>query len=58
MIEVHIDGQFRDTVDLSADERRAQERVWETADLAPGEHVMELVHRGPGPVAVDALVVR
>jgi alpha-L-fucosidase len=57
-IEVQIDGQTRATVDLSADKRQAQQRVWEIADLTPGEHVIALVNRGPGPVAVDALVVR
>jgi hypothetical protein len=58
-IEVRIDGQTRTTIDLSApDTRQAQQTVWEVADLPPGEHVIEIVHRGPGPVAVDAIVVR
>jgi hypothetical protein len=58
-IEVRIDGQTRATVDLStSDARQAQQSVCEIADLTPGEHVIELVNRGSGPVAVDALVVR
>jgi alpha-L-fucosidase len=56
-IEVRIDGQVRETVDLSiAEGRQAQQRVWEVTDLPPGNHVVEIVNRGPGAVAVDAIV--
>jgi len=27
------------------------------SDLTPGRHVINVVNRGPGPVAVDALIV-
>jgi len=56
-VEIQIDGETRATADLSADgARRPQQNVWQTADLAPGRHTIRLIHRGPGPVAVDAIV--
>jgi hypothetical protein len=59
ILEVQIDGQARATVDLSApDSRHAQQIVYEITDLIPGEHVITIVNQGPGPVAVDAIVVR
>jgi hypothetical protein len=35
-----------------------QQRAWEVTGLAPGKHTIAIINRGPGPVAVDALVVR
>jgi hypothetical protein len=32
--------------------------VYEVAGLAAGKHTITITNRGPGPVAVDALVVR
>ncbi|MCW5555989.1 MAG: alpha-L-fucosidase [Verrucomicrobiae bacterium] len=58
-IEIQIDGQPRATVDLStAGPRRAQETVWEITGLTPGNHQIAIINRGPGSVAVDALIVR
>ena len=58
-IEVQVDGQTRATADLSTTgTRRAQQVVCEVTGLASGEHIINIFHRGPGPVAVDALVVR
>ncbi len=58
-IEVEIDGQIRATADLSsAGTRQAQQEMCEVTGLAPGKHAINIVNRGPGPVAVDALVVR
>jgi alpha-L-fucosidase len=58
-IEVQIDGQTRATADLSTTgSRQAQQAVCEVTGLTPGKHTVNLVNRGPGPVAVDALVVR
>ncbi len=58
-IEVQIDGQTRAGADLSATGARlAQQTVCEVTGLAPGKHAIAIIHRGPGPVAVDALVVR
>jgi alpha-L-fucosidase len=58
-IEVQIDGQTRATADESTTgPRLAQQSVCEVTGLAPGKHAINIINRGPGPVAVDALVVR
>ena len=58
-IEVQIDGQTRATADLStAGARLAQQTVCEVTGLTPGKHSIHIVNNGPGPVAVDALVVQ
>ncbi len=58
-IEIQIDGQSRATADLSvAGARLAQQVVCELTGLSSGKHTISVVNRGPGPVAVDALVVR
>jgi alpha-L-fucosidase len=58
-IEVQIDGQTRATADESTTgPRLAQRSVCEVTGLAPGKHAINIINRGPGPVAVDALVVR
>jgi alpha-L-fucosidase len=58
-IEVQIDGQSRATADLSTTgARKAQQVVCEVTGLTPGKHTINIVNRGPGPVAMDALVVR
>ncbi len=58
-IEVQIDGQTRATADLSTSgPRLAQQMVCEVSGLASGRHTINIVNRGPGPVAVDALIVR
>ena len=38
--------------------RQAQQTVSEVTGLTAGEHTINIVNRGPGPVAVDALVLR
>ena len=58
-IEVQIDGETRATANLSATgTRQAEQSVCDVAGLTAGEHSIKIVNRGPGPVAVDALVVR
>ena len=58
-MEVQIDGQSRATTDLSTTGPRLPEQiVGEVTGLTPGKHTINLVNRGPGPVAVDALIVR
>jgi alpha-L-fucosidase len=58
-IEVQIDGQMRATADLSTTgARQAQQTVCEVTGLASGKHAIAIINRGPGPVAVDALIVR
>jgi alpha-L-fucosidase len=57
-IEVQIDGQSRATADLSTTgARQAQQKVCEIDDLNPGKHSIAIINRGPGPVAVDALII-
>ena len=58
-IEIQIDGRTRATADLSTTgARQAQQTVCEVTGLAAGKHVISIVNRGLGPVAVDALIVR
>ena len=58
-IEIQIDGQSRATADLSTPgTRQAQQVVCEVTGLTAGKHAMNIVNRGPGPVAVDALIAR
>ena len=58
-IEVQIDGQTRAMADLSiTGTRQAQQVVCEVTGLTSGKHTINIVNRGPEPVAVDAIVVR
>lgn len=58
-VEIQIDGEIKATADLSASgTRQAQQLVAEVNDLAPGQHTLGIVNRGPGPVAVDAIVAK
>jgi alpha-L-fucosidase len=57
-IEIKIDEQTRATVDLTVKgSRKAQQIVFRTNGLTPGKHNIQIINRGPGPVAIDALVV-
>ena len=38
--------------------RQAQQVVCKVAGLTPGKHAISIVNRGPGPVAIDALIVK
>jgi alpha-L-fucosidase len=58
-IEVQIDSQIRARANLStAGARQSEQVVCEVTGLNPGKHAIAIINRGPGPVAVDALVVR
>jgi hypothetical protein len=58
-IEIQIDGQTRGTADLSiTGARQPQQTVFETSNLALGKHAIKIVNRGPGAVAVDAIIAR
>lgn len=58
-IEIKVDGQSRATADLSSTgARQAQQVVFELTGLTAGRHAINIVNRGPGPVAVDALLAR
>jgi hypothetical protein len=59
MIEIQIDGKTLAKADLSTmDTRQSQQVVYKVTDLTPGKHVINIVNCGPGPVAVDAILVR
>jgi alpha-L-fucosidase len=56
-IEILIDGQTRATADLSTTgARQAQQTVYEATGLTAGKHTIQIINRGPGPVAVDAII--
>lgn len=58
-IEVKIDGKTHATADLSTNGARvAQQVVCEITGLSHGKHVIQIINQGPGPVAIDALIVR
>lgn len=55
-VEILIDGRSKKIDDLSADDgRHSQQEVYRIDKLAPGKHVITLINRGGGPVAIDAL---
>jgi len=58
-VEIQIDGTIHTSIDLSVQgKRQAQQNIYETTGLTPGQHNIKIVNRGPGPVAIDALVVQ
>ncbi len=58
-IDVQIDGQTSATADLSTTgARQAQQMVAQVTGLTSGQHTISIVNRGPGPVAVDAIVAQ
>jgi len=58
-IEIQIDDQARATADLSTTgERKAQQKVCDISGLTQGKHTIRVINRGPGPVAIDAIVPR
>ena len=59
MIEVKIDGKSLGKTDLSTKGiHQPQQIVFKKTDLTTGRHVINIVNCGPGPVAVDAVIVR
>ena len=58
-IEIQIDGQTRATADLSIPGPRLPEQTaCKITGLTSGKHKISIVNRGPGSVALDALVVQ
>jgi hypothetical protein len=58
-IEVLIDGSTRALADLSIiGTRQSQQVVCEISGLTPVKHVVSIINRGSGPVAVDAILVQ
>ena len=56
-IDIQIDGQSSAMADLSTTgARQAQQMVAQVTGLAAGKHTISIINRGPGPVAVDAIV--
>jgi len=57
-IEIQIDGQSQGTADLSTTgTRQPQQAVFAATGLTTGSHTVSIINRGPGSVAVDAVVV-
>jgi hypothetical protein len=58
-IEIQIDGRTCTTADLStAGPRQSLQKVFHLDGLEKGEHTIRIIHCGPGPAAVDALIVQ
>jgi alpha-L-fucosidase len=58
-IEIQVDGQMKDTVDLSASGgRQPQQLVSTVTGLSAGQHTISIINRGPGPVSVDAIAAK
>jgi alpha-L-fucosidase len=58
-MEINIDGITLITVDLSTTgERVPQQMVYQTFGLGAGNHVIKLINKGDGKVAVDALIIK
>jgi alpha-L-fucosidase len=56
-LEIQVDGETKATADLAATgARQAQQLVADISGLTSGRHAIAIINRGPGPVAVDALV--
>jgi alpha-L-fucosidase len=58
-IEIKIDGKSKALVDLSVTgARKAQQVVYEANGLINGKHSVNIINRGNGKVAVDALIIK
>lgn len=58
-MEILIDGQTRAIVDLSTTgERKPQQLIYEETGLTAGKHIIKIINRGSGKVAVDALIIK
>jgi len=57
-IEIQIDQKSLTTVDLSTTKKRkSQQVVCELNDLGSGSHILKIINRGTGKVAIDALQI-
>ncbi len=57
-MEVMVDGKAGKLVDLSSAEgKKAQQVVYQVDKLVQGKHIITVVNKGGGPVAIDALIV-
>ena len=57
-IEILIDGKSRGIFDMSTvSERRPQQEIYCESDMTSGKHIVKIIHRGEGKVAIDAIVM-
>ncbi len=58
-IEIRIDGEMKATANLSTvGKRKPQQVVAEINGLKPGNHTIEIISRGTGKVAIDAIIIK
>jgi hypothetical protein len=58
-VEIQIDGRSYATVsEHTKGSRLPQQVVTEITGLTAGKHTISIINRGPGPVVVDAIVIR
>jgi hypothetical protein len=58
-IEIKIDGKTKAVVDLAeTGARKAQQVVYEVNRLSNGKHSINIINRGKGKVAIDALIIK
>ena len=58
-MEIQIDGKIRSIIDLSIiGERKSQQLVFEETGLTNDKHIIKIINRGQGKVAIDALIVK
>ena len=58
-IEIQIDGRIYSTVELSINgPYQPQQVVCEINGLAPEKHMIHIINRGPGKVAIDAIIIK
>lgn len=57
-MEIQIDGQTRTIIDLSIiGDRKPQQLVYEEKNLTSDNHIIKIINRGDGKVAIDALII-
>lgn len=57
-IAIQIDGKTVATAELSVSgPRKACQSVFKVTGLGAGQHTINIINRGPGPVALDAIIV-
>jgi hypothetical protein len=57
-IEIQIDGESKAITNLSTvGKRKSQQVIAEINGLEPGNHTIEIINRGSGKVAIDALKI-
>ena len=57
LVDVYLDGEFRETVDCHAASRSAQQTAFRAEGLEPGRHTLRLVKKSGEYMLVDAFIV-